>query len=266
MKQSGTKMNDLYFAGIDVGSLSTEAVIIDEQRNIIGSSIINTGVHSTTAANESLSIVLRKSGLNQRDILKTVATGYGRAAVSNADKQMTEITCHAVGAFQLFPEVRTVIDIGGQDSKVIHLDQDGKLVDFAMNDKCAAGTGRFLEIMAERLEIELDKLGDIALLAERAVDISSTCTVFAESEVVSLVANNHPRDEIIRGLHVAIVNRIWSQIQTVGIHGQVAMTGGVAHNRGVVQLLEEKLGQMLKIHTEPQIVGALGAAILASKR
>lgn len=258
-------MNDSYFAGIDVGSLTTEAVITDENRNILGSSIVNTGVHSTTAVEESLSIVLEKLGLNHHNVSKLVATGYGRAAVSKADKKMTEITCHAVGAVQLFPEVRTVIDIGGQDSKVIHLDRDGRLVDFAMNDKCAAGTGRFLEIMAERLEIELDKFGDIALLAERAVDISSTCTVFAESEVVSLMANNHPRDEIIRGLHVAIVNRVWSQIQTVGVHGQVAMTGGVAHNRGVVQLLEDKLEKILNIHTEPQIVGALGAAILAGK-
>ncbi|NQT97453.1 MAG: 2-hydroxyglutaryl-CoA dehydratase [Candidatus Marinimicrobia bacterium] len=254
-----------YFAGIDVGSLSTEAVIVDSNKHLLSYSIVNTGINSSAAAEEALSEALQKAELPRNRIAKIIATGYGRAAVGAAHKRMTEITCHAAGAQQLFPEVRTVIDIGGQDSKVIHIGQDGQLVDFAMNDKCAAGTGRFLEIMAKRLEVKLEKLGDLALLAEKAVSISNTCTVFAESEVVSLVAQNHPIDEIIRGLHVAIVNRIWNQVQTVGVHGQVALTGGVALNRGVVNLLEEKLEQTLEIYSEPQIVGALGAAILASK-
>ncbi|MFH1852540.1 MAG: acyl-CoA dehydratase activase [Candidatus Neomarinimicrobiota bacterium] len=254
-----------YFAGIDVGSLSTEAVIIDENANLVAYSIRATGINSSAAAAAGLEAALQQANLERTDLQRLVATGYGRAAVAGAAKQMTEITCHAVGARHLFPAVRTVIDIGGQDAKVIHLAADGQLVDFAMNDKCAAGTGRFLEVMAQRLEVDLDQLGDMALQAEKAVTISSTCTVFAESEVVSLVARNHPRAEIVRGLHVAIVNRVWSQVQTVGIHGQVAMTGGVARNRGVVKLLEQRLGLDLQIHSEPQIVGALGAAVLARK-
>ncbi len=258
-------MSNDYYAGIDVGSLSTEAVIVDSDQRLLSYSIVNTGINSSAAAEEALAEALQKAELPRNCIAKIIATGFGRAAVAAAHKRMTEITCHAVGAQQLFPEVRTVIDIGGQDSKVIHVGRDGQLVDFAMNDKCAAGTGRFLEIMAKRLEVKLEKFGDLALLAEKAVPISNICTVFAESEVVSLVAQNHPIDEIIRGLHVAIVNRIWNQVQTVGVHGKVALTGGVALNRGVVNLLEEKLEQTLEIYSEPQIVGALGAAILASK-
>jgi len=259
-------MSNEYFAGIDVGSLSTEAVIINSNQHQISHSIVNTRINSSAAAEEALSEALLTAELPRNRITKIFATGYGRTAVPAATKHITEITCHAVGAQLLSPEVCTVIDIGGQDSKVIHVGRDGKLVDFSMNDKCAAGTGRFLEIMAKRLEVKLEEFGDLALLSQKAVSISNTCTVFAESEVVSLVAQNHPIDEIVRGLHVSIVNRIWTQVQTVGIHGKIALTGGVALNKGVVNLLEEKFEQTFEIHSEPQIVGALGAAFLASKR
>jgi predicted CoA-substrate-specific enzyme activase len=180
-----------------------------------------------------------------------------------ADKRVTEITCHAIGATYLFPEVGTVIDIGGQDSKVIHVGRGGKVLDFAMNDKCAAGTGRFLEVMATRLHLDLDRLGDLSLCASREVNISSVCTVFAESEVVSLIARNHPREEIVRGLHCAVVSRIMAMVKTVGIHGLITMTGGVAKNRGILSLMEEKLGRKILVHSEPQIIGALGAAFMA---
>jgi predicted CoA-substrate-specific enzyme activase len=194
-----------------------------------------------------------------------VATGYGRISVPFADKKVTEISCHALGAYKLFPDTGTVIDIGGQDSKVIQVGQGGKVLDFAMNDKCAAGTGRFLEVMAAKLGISLDEMGSLSLKGEKEARISSICTVFAESEVVSLVARNHPREGIIRGLHRAIVNRVWSMVRTIGTHGEVTMSGGVAKNKGVVALMEEKLGKPIHVYREPQIVGAFGAALFAAR-
>jgi predicted CoA-substrate-specific enzyme activase len=182
-----------------------------------------------------------------------------------ADRKFTEISCHALGAYYLFPDTGTVIDIGGQDSKVIRVGEGGKVVDFTMNDKCAAGTGRFLEVMAAKLRVPLDEMGDLSLRAKGEVQISSVCTVFAESEVVSLVARNHPREEILRGLHRAIVSRVWSMVKSIGVNGEVTMTGGVAKNSGVVVLMEERLGKPIHIHSEPQIIGALGAALLAKR-
>jgi predicted CoA-substrate-specific enzyme activase len=176
---------------------------------------------------------------------------------------ITEITCHARGAFFVHPGTRTVIDIGGQDSKVIRLDEKGRNVDFQMNDKCAAGTGRFLEVMAHALEVKLEDLGPLSRGAQRTIKISSTCTVFAETEVVSLIADNQPKDVIIRGLHESIADRILGLVQRVGLEETVALTGGVAKNEGVVQALESRLKVRLFIPPEPQIIGALGAALIA---
>jgi predicted CoA-substrate-specific enzyme activase len=255
-----------YCLGIDVGSLSTEAVIIDAHDGLAGYSIIQTGANSTEAAEQALEEALLQAGLQREQIRMAVATGYGRISVPLADKQVTEISCHGLGARHLFPDTETVIDIGGQDSKVIRVGEGGKVLDFTMNDKCAAGTGRFLEVMASKLQVSLDHMGKLSLQAGGESRISSVCTVFAESEVVSLVAQNHPKEEIIRGLHRAIVNRVWGMIKTVGIHGAVTMSGGVAKNSGVVALLEEKLGRVVHLHTEPQIIGALGAALMAKKQ
>lgn len=255
-----------YFAGIDVGSLSTEAVILAATGELISYAIIQTGANSTEAAEKALAEALEKSKIGHNLIKYTVATGYGRVSIPFANKRITEISCHGLGAYHLFPDTGTVIDIGGQDSKVIRVGDGGKVLDFSMNDKCAAGTGRFLEVMANKLQFSLDEMGDLSLKAGGEVPISSVCTVFAESEVVSLVARNHPKEEIIKGLHRAIVNRVWSMVKSVGINGEVTMTGGVAKNRGVVALLEEKLERSIHIHSEPQIVGALGAALLAQKQ
>ena len=252
-----------YFLGIDVGSLSTEAVIIEEGGKLLSYSIVQTGANSTEAAEEALAKSLGETNIKRDRIKGIIATGYGRISVPFADKKVTEISCHAMGAHHLFPDTRTVIDIGGQDSKVIGLGEGGKVVDFSMNDKCAAGTGRFLEVMAAKLQVPLDEMGDLSLGAGGEVSISSVCTVFAESEVVSLIARNHPKKEIIRGLNRAIVNRVWSMVKAVGINGAVTMSGGVAKNCGVVALMEEKLGEPINVYREPQIVGALGAALLA---
>lgn len=255
-----------YFAGIDVGSLSTEVVILNTPGEMLGYAILETGANSTEAAEKALEKVLERSGLSLPMIRYTVATGYGRISIPFAHKKVTEISCHGLGAHHLFPDIGTVIDMGGQDSKVIRIGEGGKVLDFSMNDKCAAGTGRFLEVMAAKLQVSLDEMGALSLKTDREVPISSVCTVFAESEVVSLVARNHPKEEIIKGLHRAIVNRVWSMVKAVGINGEVTMTGGVAKNRGVVALLEERLGFAIQVYHEPQIVGALGAALMARKQ
>jgi (R)-2-hydroxyacyl-CoA dehydratese activating ATPase len=259
-----------YFAGIDVGSLSTDVVIIDSHGAVVGSAIVTTGHSSTQAAEKALALALDHAGLARPDLARSdltavVATGYGREAITGAAKTITEISCHAAGTHLLFPEARTLIDIGGQDSKVIRLDEAGKVIDFQMNDKCAAGTGRFLEVMAAKLGTSVDDLGRLAAQAKKEISISSVCTVFAESEVVSLVAKNEPREAIVKGLHRAVADRVWSMVKMIGIQDRVAMSGGVAKNQGVVGLFEEKLGAPILVHSEPRLVGALGAALKAAE-
>jgi len=249
-------------AGIDIGSITAETVILRDGQ-ILSSSILPTGANSRTAAERSLGAALKQASLRQEDLAAIITTGYGRASFPSATKMITEITCHARGAFFVYPETRTVIDIGGQDSKVIRLDKQGRNVDFQMNDKCAAGTGRFLEVMARALEVKLEDLGRLSRSAQRTIKISSMCTVFAESEVVSLIADNQPKEVIIRGLHDAIADRILGMVRRVGVEEKVTLTGGVAKNEGVVLALEERLGVKVFVPPEPQIIGALGAALLA---
>lgn len=249
-------------AGIDIGSITAETVILQDNQ-MLSSSIVPTGANSRTAAERSLTAALKQASLRQEDLAAIVTTGYGRASFPSATKMITEITCHARGAFFVYPETRTVIDIGGQDSKVIRLDKQGRNVDFQMNDKCAAGTGRFLEVMARALEVKLEDLGRLSRSAQRTIKISSMCTVFAESEVVSLIADNQPQEVIIRGLHDAIADRILGMVRRVGVEEKVTLTGGVAKNEGVVLALEERLGVKVFVPPEPQIIGALGAALLA---
>ena len=249
-------------AGMDIGSITTETVILQDHQ-ILTSIILPTGANSRRAADRSLAAALEEARIKQDDLVAIVTTGYGRASFSPASKMITEITCHARGAYYVHPKTRTVIDIGGQDSKVIRLDGQGRNVDFQMNDKCAAGTGRFLEVMAYALEVKVEDLGRLSLGAPRSIKISSMCTVFAESEVVSLIADNQPKEVIIRGLHDSIADRVLGMVNRVGIEEEVTLTGGVAKNQGVVRALEERLRVKLFIPPEPQIIGALGAALLA---
>ena len=252
-----------YVCGIDVGSLSTDAVIVDGEKRIAGTGIVRTGASSLRAAEEALEKALSTAGLDRSALGFIVSTGYGRAGLPFADRAVTEITCHARGAWFLFPDTGTVLDIGGQDSKVILVGQGGRVLDFTMNDKCAAGTGRFLEVMADKLQVGLDEMGELSNRAQGEATISSVCTVFAESEVVSLVARDHPIGEIVRGIHRAIVGRVWGMISALGPKGELTMSGGVAKNRGVVSMLEERWGRAFHVPEEPQIVGALGAALIA---
>ncbi|MCP5003424.1 MAG: hypothetical protein GY941_05650 [Planctomycetes bacterium] len=249
--------------GIDIGSLSTDAVLMNDKKEIVSYEVIATGASSKKACDKIYNQILQVTKLDAKDIGYIVATGYGRIKVPFADEVVTEITCHAKGANYCFPGARTVIDIGGQDSKAIKLDAKGNVLDFSMNDKCAAGTGRFLEVMARTLEIDLDDMGELSLKGTDCVSISSLCTVFAESEVVSMIGADHKTENICKGLHVSIAKRVSAQAKRVGLEEDVIMTGGVAKNIGVVRELEKKLSCSIKIPEEPQIAGALGAALIA---
>ena len=257
------KMGKGYFAGIDSGSTSTDVVILDKDQNIVTGIILPTGAGAAIGAERALEEALKDAGLQREDIDAMVTTGYGRTAISDGDKSITEITCHARGAHFLNPEVRTVIDIGGQDSKVIRLDENGAVANFVMNDKCAAGTGRFLEMMARTMEMSLDDMGKAGLSYKEDITISSMCTVFAESEVVSLIAQNKATDDIVHGLNKAVASKTAALAKRVGGEERYMMTGGVSKNQGLVKTLEEKLGTTLVISDKAQLCGALGAALFA---
>ena len=258
------KMGKGYFAGIDSGSTSTDVVILDKDQNIVTGIILPTGAGAAIGAERALEEALKDAGLQRGDIDAMVTTGYGRTAISDGDKSITEITCHARGAHFLNPEVRTVIDIGGQDSKVIRLDENGAVANFVMNDKCAAGTGRFLEMMARTMEMSLDDMGKAGLSYKEDITISSMCTVFAESEVVSLIAQNKATDDIVHGLNKAVASKTAALAKRVGGEERYMMTGGVSKNQGLVKTLEEKLGTKLVISDKAQLCGALGAALFAA--
>lgn len=252
---SGSK----YFAGVDIGSTMTKVVIMSDvkETSLIGP----TGPEHRKLANRVMEQALDQAGISFGDVTYVVATGYGRINVPFADKQITEITCHAKGLSSLLPSARTVVDIGGQDSKGIRV-ENGKVVDFVMNDKCAAGTGRFLEIIAEALGVPLEKLGELSLTAEKPAVIGNMCTVFAEQEVISQLANGEPVPNLIAGIHQAIAARIFSLVNKLKIKPEVAITGGGAKNIGLVKALEAKFGRPVLVAGEPLITGALGAALI----
>jgi predicted CoA-substrate-specific enzyme activase len=251
-------------AGVDSGSTSTDAVIMNRDGTILGSAIIATGTGAADAAEKALKKALENAGMTGEDLDALVTTGYGRETTGlSDDDSVTEITCHARGAHFLDPDIRTVIDIGGQDSKVIRVDENGHVVNFIMNDKCAAGTGRFLDMMARTLHMSLDELSSKGLDWHDDITISSMCTVFAESEVVSLVADNTAPQDIIHGLNKAVAGKTYSLVHRLGGEPKYIMTGGVAQNRGVVAALEEKLGESVFVPEEAQLCGAIGAALIA---
>lgn len=257
--------NDLV-AGVDSGSTTTKAILLDPQRKVAAFAILPTGADSRDASRIALAEALAKVGAEPSELAFVVATGYGREIASEARGTVTEITCHARGVHALMGPVRTIIDIGGQDSKAIRINGQGRVQDFAMNDKCAAGTGRFLEVMSRSLGVPLQAMGDRAGTATRDVRVSSMCTVFAESEVVSLVAKGEKVEDILSGIHQAIADRVASLALRVGLELPVAVTGGVAMNSGVVRALETRLETRLSIPEDPQLTGALGAAMIARDR
>lgn len=253
--------NSVTVVGIDSGSTSTNAVVMNEKKEILASGSIRTGAKTSASAEKILEDVLKKAGVARTDVDMIVSTGYGRVSIPFADRNVTEISCHGKGARYFYPRVRTILDIGGQDSKAIRLGKTGEVEDFVMNDKCAAGTGRFLEAMARTLELDISELGPVSLKSEETVEISSMCTVFAESEVISLIAQNKEKADIAKGVHRAVAGKACSLLSRVGGGPAYMMTGGVAKNQGVVQAVEEKLGAKLFLCEDPEIVGAVGAAL-----
>lgn len=254
-----------YFIGVDIGSVATKVVILrkNEKIKIVGFKIAPTGSNGSLVAEKLINELLNENSLKKDDIKRILATGYGRISVNFTDLTKTEISCHAKGAKFAFPNTKTIIDIGGQDSKAIKLNSNGNVVDFVMNDKCAAGTGRFLEVMSHALQVELKDFGKYHLESRNSVEISNICTVFAESEVISLISEGVDKKDIIKGINYSIAKRAVSLLKRVGVEEEVTMTGGVAKNRGVVASLEDLLKVKVNIPEQPEIMGALGAALYA---
>jgi predicted CoA-substrate-specific enzyme activase len=252
----------MFTLGVDIGSAASKCVILRDSIEMIGSAIINLGA-GTSGPARVIKAALESGGLSYQDIMRTVATGYGRHSVNEADSVVSELSCHARGAFWLYPEARTVLDIGGQDVKALTVLSGGRLGGFVMNDKCAAGTGRFLEVMAKIMDIELDTLGSLGLMSTERVDISSTCTVFAESEVISQLSKGVAAVDLAAGINRSVAVRGAGLLRRLGITEPIFMTGGVARNLGIVRALESELSLAVQTHPLSQLAGAIGAACAA---
>jgi predicted CoA-substrate-specific enzyme activase len=254
-------------AGIDIGSITTDALLFDKEKGIAGYTILQTGADSRKVSEMAVDKVLGELGKSRSDLDYVIATGCGRKRAPLAKETITEITCIAKGVNHLFPNARTIVDIGGQDTKAVRIDGRGRVVEFEMNDKCAAGTGRFIEVMANALKVDLDKIGELSLRHGKELTISSICTVFAESEVISLVSEGEELEDILFGIHRAIADRTMGLVNRLGgVEQEVVMAGGVAKNIGVVRALEKVMGTDIKVPFESQVVSALGAALLALEK
>lgn len=253
----------LYVAGVDIGSTQAKAVVLDERTNVVAEALFDVEMNMGSAAQQVFDMVVANAGLTADDIAYTVATGYGRYRVTFGDSQVTEISCHARGATAEFPNTRTVLDIGGQDTKAIRVGDSGEVVDFAMNDKCAAGTGRFLGAASFALEMPLSELGPLALKSTRPVRITTTCTVFAESEIIGHLAKGHRPEDVLMGMHHSIATRCASLVRRVGLVPEITFSGGVSRNLAMVALLEEVLGTPLNVSSQSHFMGAIGAGLYA---
>ena len=255
----------MYTLGIDIGSTTSKCAVIKDGKELVAHSL-QTGGLGTGGPEEAMAQLWQSCGLTRQDMACAFVTGYGRKNYEGADREISELTAHALGGRFVFPDLRTVIDIGGQDAKVIALSPSGKMVNFVMNDKCAAGTGRFLDVMASILRLDVDALDTEAAKATAPAAISSTCTVFAESEVISQLAMGTNKCDIIHGIHKSVAGRVSGLCHRIGVRDDVVMTGGVAQNHGIVKALQEQLGH--EIHTTPltQYNGALGAALFAYQK
>jgi len=256
----------IYGGGVDVGSTQTKAIILSEDRTILGRALINTGANVSMAAERAFREAVASTGISPEDVGYVVGTGYGRYKVNFGNAQITEISCHARGANLLFPKTRTVIDMGGQDAKGIRVGEQGDVKDFVMNDKCAAGTGRFLSNAAETVGLSLDKIGPVSLDAKKPVRLSTVCAVFVESDIMSYLAEGKTVPDILGGVHNAIAARTVALVRRVGIEPEVAFTGGVSRNIGMVKALEERLGLKVNVCDDSHFIGAIGAAIFALER
>ena len=253
-------------AGVDVGSTQTKAVILDENSEIVSRGIVNTGANVVKAAEKAFQAARSAAKLEEWEVTSVAGTGYGRYKVLFGDIQITEISCHARGASFVFPGTRTILDIGGQDTKGIHINEKGEVVDFCMNDKCAAGTGRFLAAAADVMSIPLDDLGGVALRSDNPLRITNVCTVFVETEIMNHLSRGKKGEDILAGVHQSIAGRSISLLRRVGVIPEITFTGGVSRNIGMVKALEEKLGCHINVSDDSQYMGAIGAAIIALER
>jgi len=255
-----------YAAGVDVGSTQTKSVVVDEDGVIVARSLRDTGANVVVAAETSFRDALDSKQIREEEVEYVIGTGYGRYRVTFGNDQITEISCHARGAAHMYPNTRTVLDMGGQDTKAIRIREGGEIVDFCMNDKCAAGTGRFLGGAAAALEIPLEDLGPTALKSDTPVRISTTCTVFAESEILSWIGRGKTIEDILLGVHQSIASRSVGLLRRVGIEDEVTFTGGVSKNVGMVDALQKLLGLTMNVSDDSHYMGALGAALFALDR
>ena len=256
----------IYAAGVDVGSTQTKAIVLNEDHKIVARCLINTGANVSQAAERAFREAVASAGITPEQVAYVVGTGYGRYKVNFGNAQITEISCHARGANFLFPKTRTVIDMGGQDAKGIRVGEKGDVQDFVMNDKCAAGTGRFLSNAADTLGLSLDKIGPISLEAKKPVRLSTVCAVFVESDIMSYLAEGKTVPDILGGVHSAIAVRTVALVRRVGIEPEVTFTGGVTRNTGMVKALEEKLQLPVNVCEDSHYIGAIGAALFALER
>ena len=255
----------MFTMGIDIGSTSSKAVILEDEIRVAARKVIEAGIGSE-GPDRVFADALSEAGITREEITRVMATGYGRMTFPGADDQASELSCHGKGIHYLIPEARVVIDIGGQDAKVMQINERGALLNFVMNDKCAAGTGRFLDVMAGILSVQTSELAELAAKAEEPLSISSVCTVFAESEVISHLAAGATRSDVAAGIHQSVAKRVAGLGNRIGFQGPIAMSGGVALNAGVVRALEHELGKQIVTHPDAQLAGAYGAAILAFEK
>ncbi|QII07827.1 benzoyl-CoA reductase [Rhodococcoides fascians A25f] len=253
-----------YVMGVDLGSTTAKAAVVDSSGALVGSSVVQMGAVSRDAVIRAMGFALDSAGVSQEDIRRTISTGYGRKLVPGADRSFTEITCHARGAAALSPGVRLVIDIGGQDSKAIAVDSDGLVDRFAMNDRCASGTGRFFDVLARALEVDVSEVGALALSGADGLEVSSMCATFAETEVISLLAQGQEKSDIAASVHKAVAARTLGLVAQVGKATPTVMTGGVAQNAAARHYIEKALRHPIELLDQPQIAGAYGAALLAA--
>ncbi len=252
-----------YAAGVDVGSTQTKAVVMDEEGQVVARALVDTGANVVQAAQNAFNQALASRGISESEVRYVVGTGYGRYRVTFGNTQVTEISCHGRGAVHLFADTRTVVDMGGQDTKAIRVSAGGEILDFCMNDKCAAGTGRFLGAASAALDIPLGDLGDTALRSTRPVKISTTCTVFAESEVLAWLGKGKKVEDILWGVHKSIASRSAGLMRRVGVEDSVTFTGGVSRNPAMVKAIEDRLGITLNVSDDCHYMGAIGAALFA---
>jgi predicted CoA-substrate-specific enzyme activase len=256
----------MHFAGVDVGSTTTKAAVMDEGLVVVGKALLPTGANVIRAAKTAFEQALQEAGLEEHDVDYVVGTGYGRYKVPFGHAQVTEISCHAKGALRVFPGSRTILDIGGQDTKAIRVSPSGEIIDFSMNDKCAAGTGRFLEACAGVMGLTLEEIGPVSLTSAAPLRITNVCTVFVEQEIMSHISRGRKAQDILRGVHSAIAARSLALMRRVGIEPEVTFTGGVSRNPGMVAALEERLGSKVNVSPLSQYLGCIGASMYALER